>query len=133
MKVENKFADICIAFTIITVLSSFFKVGTVSHLHLSYRFAVTAIGIGSMYIFEYLEHWPLRYVEILHYGISMGMVFLFAWVTGIIIEPVDPNGYRDLFFNYTTIYVIASIAYEIKMRSDIAKQNRLLMEISNQD
>ena len=136
MKVKNKFANICIAFTIITVFSSLLNMsmGRVNetHFHLIIRFVVTAIGISSLYIFEWLEHWPLRFVEILHYIISLGLVFSFAWLIHIFVEPIHPNGYRDAFWNYTAAYIVISIIYEVKMRCDIEKQNKLLKEITNE-
>jgi len=100
MIVKNKFSIICIIFTVITIVSSalnLVKGSTMdSHLHLLARFALCSIGIGSLFIFEWLKNKSIYFVQMVHYFCTLGLVLIFVWSTQII-EPLSKNAYRDVF------------------------------------
>jgi hypothetical protein len=41
---------------------------------------------------------------LLPYTFSMGIVFLYVWLTGFI-EPLHLNAYRDVFLNFTAVSI----------------------------
>lgn len=46
-------------------------------------------------------------VHRIHYIITMTAVFSLVWVSGLFIE-LHPNAYRDIFLNYTVVWIIIS-------------------------
>lgn len=112
MVVRNKPIAICITFTVITVIGSLLNIflGGVNEtsLHLLLRFGLCCIGVGSLFIFEWLRKWPAYLVQVMHYLLSMLLVFAFVWLTGFF-DKLHPNAYRDVFLNYTAAYVVFAI------------------------
>lgn len=112
MIIKKKFSIICITFTVITIISSalnLVKGNTMdSNLHLLSRFVLCLIAIGSLFIFEWLKNKPIYFVQMVHYACSLALVLIFVWSTQII-EPLSKNAYRDVFLNYTAIYIAFAI------------------------
>jgi len=110
---------ICIAYTLLTLISSshalLIGVTTESHFHLLARFAVTAIGIGSILIFNMLPRWPLWAMYVVHYAATMGIIMGLVWVSGYFIE-LHPQAYRDIFLNFTPIYLLIAAGFLIRAR-----------------
>ena len=108
---------ICIVYKLLTVTSSGYAllVGRTleTHFHLLARFAVTAIGIGSILMFNLFPRWPLWSMFIIHYVATMGVIFLMVWVSGFFIE-LHPHAYRDIFLNFTTIYLLIAAGFLIR-------------------
>lgn len=100
---------ICIVYTLLTIISSGYAllvgITTETHFHLLARFAVTAIGISSILTFNLLPRWPLWAMFVLHYVATMGVILLLVWVSGFLVE-LHPDAYRDIFLNFTPIYVL---------------------------
>ena len=117
--VRNKLTTICVAFTIITAISS---VGNLAagfasdtHVHLIMRLVICAIAIGSLYVFEWLERLPELVVTAIHFLGTLGLVFALVWLYGLFGE-LHPNAYRDIFFNYLAAYIVFSIFLWLKSR-----------------
>ncbi len=110
---------ICVVYTLLTITSSGYAllVGrtTETHFHLLARFAVTAIGIGSILIFNLFPRWPLWSMFALHYSATMGIVFLLVWVSGFFIA-LHPDAYRDIFLNFTPIYLLIAAGFLIRKK-----------------
>jgi len=108
---------ICIVYTLLTVTSSGYAllVGRTmeTHFHLSARFAVTSIGIGSILMFSLLLHWPLWAVFLIHYTATMGIIFGLIWLSGNFIE-LHPDAFRDIFLNFTPIYFLIAAGFLIR-------------------
>jgi hypothetical protein len=117
--VRNKFTAICVAFTIITVISS--AIGLAAGVtadwqgHSLMRLAICIIAIGGLYVFEWLEALPRAVVQAIHFLGTLGLVFALVWVYGLFGE-LDPSGYRDVFFNYLAAYLGFSIFLWIRSR-----------------
>ena len=108
---------ICVVYTLLTITSSGYAllVGrtTDTHFHLLARFVVTAIGIGSILLFNLFPRWPLWAMFFLHYAVTMGAIFLLVWVSGLFIE-LHPDAYRDIFLNFTSIYLLIASGFLIR-------------------
>lgn len=105
---------ICIVYTALTITSSGYAlmvgITTDTHFHLLARFAVTAIGIGSILIFNLFPRWSLPAMFALHYIAAMSFIFLLVWVSGSFIE-LHPDAFRDIFLNFTTIYLLVVVFF----------------------
>jgi len=103
---------ICIVYTLLTVTSSGYAllVGrtTDTHFHLLARFVITTIGIYSILIFNLLPRWHLWLMFALHYTLTMGIILMLVWVSGFFVE-LHPDAYRDIFLNFTPIYLLFAI------------------------
>ncbi|WP_241078428.1 DUF6608 family protein [Natranaerofaba carboxydovora] len=108
---------ICVVYTLLTITSSGYAllvgITTATHFHLLARFAVTAIGIGSILMFNLFPRWPLWVMFALHYTATMGIIFLLMWVSSFFIE-LHPDAYRDIFFNFTPIYLLIAAIFVIR-------------------
>lgn len=110
---------ICIAYTLLTIISSGYALlsGTAAetHFHLLARFAFTAIGVGSILMFNMLPRWPLWAMFAVHYVATMGIIFGLVLVSGYLIE-LHPDAYRDIFLNFTPIYVLIAVGFLIRTK-----------------
>ncbi len=118
IKLSLKYALIliCIVYTVLTVTSSGIAIlqgqTTDTHFHLLIRFAVTFIGIGSILIFNLFPDWPVTAIYSLHYAVTMGAIFLLVWISGFF-RDLHPNAYRDIFLNFTVIYILIAAGFII--------------------
>jgi hypothetical protein len=110
---------ICIAYTLLTIISSSYALlsgtTTETHFHLLARFVVTAIGVGSILMFNLLPRWPLWAMFAIHYAATMGIIFGLVWVSGYFVE-LHPDAYRDIFLNFTPIYVLIAAGFLISTK-----------------
>jgi len=110
---------ICVVYTLLTITSSGYAllvgITTETHFHLLARFAVTAVGIGSILMFNLFPRWPLWSIFVLHYAATMGIVFFLVWVSGFFIE-LHPDAYRDIFLNFTPIYLLIAVGFLIRKK-----------------
>ena len=114
--IKNKLSVICILFTGITLAASTLGLlmdgfgSTSDDLHIWSRFAIVFIAIGSLYIFDWFQSWSLPVVHAIHYAVTMAIIFVAVWLMGSFVE-LHPNAFRDIFLNYTVIYLIL-VAFE---------------------
>jgi len=108
----KKWTLICETFTILCLISGglglAFGQKEDTHLHMFMRFAFCAIAIGTIG----MTNWGGRFrfvASLFHYLVAMFLVFAFTWATKFV-EPLHPNAFRDVFFNFTIIYIIVAIA-----------------------
>ncbi len=110
---------ICIVYTLLTITSSGYAllvgITTETHFHLLARFIITAIGVGSILMFNLLRRWPLWAMFAIHYVATMGIIFGLVWVSGYFIE-LHPDAYRDIFLNFTPIYVLIAAGFLIRTK-----------------
>ncbi len=110
---------ICVVFTMLTVTSSGYGLltgqETDTHIHILMRFLITSVGIGSILIFNLFPRWPLAAINVFHYMVAMVVVFVIVWISGFFIE-LHPDAYRDIFFNFTAVYILLSAIFHLMMR-----------------
>lgn len=116
---KNALILICVVYTLLTVISSIYGLAvgrtTDTHVHLLLRFLITAIGIGSILIFNLFPRWNLAGIFALHYGVVMGLILIVVWASGFFIE-LHPDAYRDIFLNFTPIYLLVAVGFLIKKK-----------------
>lgn len=119
LNIKNSLLLISVIYTLLTIISSIWSLaagqGTDTHVHLLFRFIITSIGVGSVLLFQLLPHWRLSWVLLIHYSITMGVVLLFVWVNSLFI-PLHPHAYRDIFLNFTSIYLLLAICFQVVSR-----------------
>ena len=108
MIIKHKLPLIFILFGILTLTSSIIGLvqgqETAGHIHIISRFFIIFFAIGSLYIFDWLKNVKLYKVHLIHYTVTTGMIMTGLWIFGHSIE-LHPDAYRDLFLNYTVIYL----------------------------
>ena len=111
---KNIVIAICVLFSLLTITSAGFSFlrGNYSDtgLHLLLRFLVTTISLGSLLIFKIFPEWSRARVHSIHYAATMGSIFLLVWLSGLFIS-LHPDAYRDIFLNYTVIYILITLIY----------------------
>ncbi|GEN57143.1 hypothetical protein GCM10012290_17880 [Halolactibacillus alkaliphilus] len=107
---------ICVVFTLLTVISSITGLlqgqTADAHVHIIMRFVVTVVGVSSILIFRLFPKWPLAAIYGLHYTATMGTIILLLWLSRLFID-LHPNAYKDIFFNFTPVYILIAIAFMV--------------------
>ncbi|PEF43831.1 hypothetical protein CON22_24740 [Bacillus cereus] len=130
-KVKYYVSMYCILYMVLTLLSSTLALimgrETDTHLHLLYRGVVTFIGIAIIIIMDNIKLENKILSTLIQYVISLSLVFVVVWLSGFI-DPVHPNGYRDVFLNFTGIFIIIiPILGLIEKRKQNKKRARLAL------
>lgn len=119
LSLKSALIIICVVYTLLTVTSSIYGLAlgrtTDTYIHLLLRFLITSIGIGSILIFNLFPRWNLAGIFALHYGLTMGFILLVVWASGFFIE-LHPDAYRDIFLNFTPIYIFIALGFLIRNR-----------------
>lgn len=120
MRVKNKLTIILSTFAVLTVVSSLLNlligVAETSNFHILLRFLIVALAIGSLYIFDWLQHSPRSLVHLIHYVMTLTVVFLMTWLSGFYVQ-LHPDAYRDIFLNYTVVYILVTAVLVIYYRT----------------
>ena len=116
-ELKGGFIFFSVVYTIITILSSSEQIfkgqATDTNCHILNRAVVTFIAVLTVKLFEKIKVKSAILSFFLPYGISMGVVFFYVWLTAFI-EPLSKNAYRDVFFNFTTISICVAVILTIK-------------------
>lgn len=104
----------CIIYTIVTILNSSAYLiqgcrdDPSGNWHELTRAVIVLIGVIA---YEMATKMPIKNIflrSIVVYIPTMGLVFGFVWLNQFI-EPLAKSAYRDIFINYTSLFVIVSI------------------------
>lgn len=129
MDIKKLIIQVSVSFTMITLYSGIIEmqsgIKSATYSILFFRLILCIIGFGSMVIFDVLEHKPLRFVQIIHYSVTMSLISMVIWIYSTIIS-LDQKFLINTLISSTVIYLIIAIFYEIKLRREIKKHNRLL-------
>ncbi len=116
---KKNFIFFCKTFTLITLSSSILQLCNnrlnESNLHIINRAIIILIGLITLILFEKINMRNSTLSNLLIYSISMSLVLLYAWSTGFV-EPLHPNAYRDIFLNFTSIFIFIGVFKYIKAR-----------------
>lgn len=116
-ELKGGFIFFSVVYTIITILSSseqlFQGQATDTNFHILNRAVVTFIAVLTVKLFEKIKMKSSVLSFLLPYGISMGVVFFYVWLTAFI-EPLSKNAYRDVFLNFTAISICVAVILTIK-------------------
>ncbi len=118
-KIINMLNVYCIIFTVVTILSSvrqlFQGIPKDDNLHIINRSVVVFIGVLVLFLITKLDLKNKILNTVVPYVISMSMVFFYVWLTSFW-DDLHPNAYRDIFFNFTGLFVLMAVIVEIKNR-----------------
>ncbi len=117
LSARNALILICVVYTVLTVTSSIYGLAmgrtTDTHVHLLLRFLITSVGIGSILILNLFPRWNLAGIIALHYIVTMVLILLVVRASGFFID-LHPDAYRDIFLNFTPIYVLVAIGFLVR-------------------
>ena len=109
----------CTIYTVITILNSVlyliqgYRDDPSGNWHELTRAVIVLIGVTA---YEMATKIPIKNMllrSIVVYIPTMGLAFGFVWLNQFI-EPLAKSAYRDIFINYTSLFVIVSIVAIIK-------------------
>ncbi len=115
----------CVIYTIVTVANSAlyliqgYRDDPSGNWHELTRAVIVLIGVMA---YEMAKRLPVKNIllrSILIYIPTMGLTFGFVWLNHFI-EPLAKSAYRDIFINYTGLFIIVSVIAVI--RSKIKKR-----------
>lgn len=109
----------CVIYTIVTILNSVlyliqgYRDDPSGNWHELTRAGIVLIGVTA---YEMATKMPIKNIflrSIVVYIPTMGLAFGFIWLNQFI-EPLARSAYRDIFINYTSLFVIVSIVAIIR-------------------
>lgn len=109
----------CIIYTIVTILNSVlyliqgYRDDPSGNWHELTRAGIVLIGVTA---YEMATKMPIKNIllrSIVVYIPTMGLAFGFIWLNQFI-EPLAKSAYKDIFINYTSLFVIVSIVAIIR-------------------
>lgn len=115
----------CVIYTAITILNSVlylaqgYRDDPNGNWHELTRAVILLIGIVA---YEMAKNLPIKNIflkAITVYIPTMGLAFAFIWMNQFI-EPLAKSAYRDIFINYTSLYLIVCIIAAIKNRLSLS-------------
>ena len=77
------------------------------------RAAVVLIAVITILLFDRIQLKNKVFSYLVPYVFSMGIVFLYVWLTGFI-EPLHPDAYRNIFLNFTAISIFVMFVIFLK-------------------
>ncbi len=124
--VKQGFTLFCVIFAITTLISSslqlFQNQVTDTNFHILNRAGIVLIAVITIKLFDGIRLKSKVLSYLIPYAISMGIVFLYVWLTGFI-EPLHPNAYRDIFINFTAVALVIMLIVFVK---DRVKEKKLV-------
>lgn len=112
---RNKIQLICETFTFTTVLDiviSLLNRASTSHEHLLSRLIIVVLSVLSLEIFKVKEKLSIIVVFLLHFGICIGIMLIYTWISGLFWE-LHPSAYRDGIRSVFIVYLIFVIGIVI--------------------
>ncbi len=109
----------CVIYTAVTILNSVLYLARgirndpIGNWHELTRAVIVLIGVTA---YEMANRLPVRNLllrSVLIYVPTMAMAFGFVWLNHFI-EPLAKSAYRDIFLNYTALFVIISVVAVIR-------------------
>ena len=111
----------CVIYTIVTIMNSIlyliqgYRNDPSGNWHELTRAAIVFIGVVA---YEMAVRLPVKNLflrSVLIYIPTMGLAFVFVWLNRFI-EPLAESAYKDIFINYTGLFIIVSAIAIIKPR-----------------
>lgn len=106
----------CVIFTITTLVSSVLQLYrgqiTDTNAHIIDRGVIILIAIITITLFSKIKLKNKMISYLTSYSISMLIVFTYVWISSFW-EELHPNAYRDIFLNFTIVYILVIIAITI--------------------
>ena len=111
----------CVIYTIVTIMNSIlyliqgYRNDPSGNWHELTRAVIVFIGVVA---YEMAIRLPLKNLflrSVLIYIPTMGLAFVFVWLNRFI-EPLAESAYKDIFINYTGLFIIVSAIAIIKSR-----------------
>jgi hypothetical protein len=116
-ELKRGFLMFSVFYAVITIGSSSLQLylgqPTDTNFHILNRAAVVLIAVITILLFDRIQLKNKVLSYFVPYSISMGIVFLYVWLTGFI-EPLHPDAYRDIFLNFTAISIFVMFVILLK-------------------
>lgn len=117
--VKQGFTLFCLIFAVTTLISSALQLFqnqlTDTNFHILNRAGIVLIAVITIKLFDGIRLKSKVLSYLVPYAISMGIVFLYVWLTGFI-EPLHPDAYRDIFLNFTAVAIVLMLIFFVKDR-----------------
>lgn len=126
---------ICISYTIISmgtaILELCMGLQKTTHINSLAMLVWTSIAVLVLSIHYLFDSLPPILMIVLQYLIAMGLVLLSVFLFGLF-DPVEKDGYRDIFLSFTIPYLIGAIFYYVSVFTYAGRQNKLLEQIQKE-
>ena len=110
--IKNAAIFYCVVFTAATIISSIFQLcmgqTTDTNSHILNRAAICLIGVFAYTLAVNVKIKNRIVSIIIAYAITMPVVFAYVFVTGLF-EELHSNAYRDIFLNFTAVFIVITV------------------------
>ncbi len=118
-QIKNTLSLYCIIFTFTTIFSSALQlyqgIPKDNNLHIIDRSVVVFIGVLTLTLITKIDLKNIILNNLIPYIISMSIVFFYVYLTSFWDE-LSSNAFRDIFFNFTALYIIMAVIIGLKNR-----------------
>lgn len=132
IEVKKSCSIFCVLFSVLTLVSSIIQlvqnIPSDSNLHILLRASITMMVVIIMQVFKHIRFKSMILSVVAQYTVSMGLVFIFVTVVGIF-EPLHETAYRDIFFNFTAVFICVALVEIIIVK--IKKKNKEIVKNRN--
>ena len=115
--IKNAVILYCAVFTAATIISSAAQLcmgqATDTNAHILDRAVICLIGVFAFTLTVNLKLKNRFFSLLISYVVSIFIVFTYVFISGFF-EELHPNAYRDIFLNFTAVFIIAAIALLVK-------------------
>lgn len=138
MKIISKkefLPTVCVIYTILSLGKIILEAGFQRNLSVYQQNFIVMFFLSFIATLILSQHYrlsklPLPLVALIQYAILIGIVMLVIWSLALI-EPIHPNGYRDMFWSFTIPYIIGAALYYAVLYVEIRKADHILQDIKN--
>lgn len=130
---KNIFSIICISYTIVSLSLTLYEILTTqtinpTQLNMLLFLILSVLGVGLLSQQYRLEHFSPLTIMIILYVIAILIILISMKLASYMVD-LHPDGYRDLIVSFSIPYGIGMIIYNICLRLEVNKQNKLLETI----
>lgn len=114
---KRGFVLFSVIFAVTTILSSALQLASGqpadTNFHILNRAAIVLIVVITIGLFNNIQLKNPFLAYFVPYVLSLAVVFVYVWLTGFV-EPIHPNGFRDVFLNFTAVAVCIMLVIFIR-------------------
>lgn len=135
-KLGQYLVELCCAYTLVSVVGAIVNIlaGTqTNNLNVLVMFVTCAIGTFVLYLYRLFDGLSPLLIMILQYLICCLLLGIMLFLLSMFAEPISPRGWYEYYRSFTIPYIILAGFFYYRVFSETKKQEKLLMEIQEQN
>ena len=135
-KLGQYLVELCCAYTLVSVVGAVVNIlaGTqTNNINVLVMFVTCAIGTFVLYLYRLFDGLSPLMIMILQYLICCALLAIMLLLLSTFVEPISPRGWYEYYRSFTIPYIILAGFFYYRVFSETKKQEKLLLEIQEQN